>query len=136
MKYIIMLNSTLNEAQDYGNWSPGEIQAQMTHMEVIHRELAENGELVTQECLTLPDETWLVRAGDDGQIITDGVFPEAKEFVVGYTIIDVTSADRALAIAARMSMAPGPGGKPAHTVHEVRRVMDQQFALEDLTHGA
>jgi hypothetical protein len=128
MKYIIMLNSTLGEAQDYASWSPEDIQAQMAHMDAIHRELAERGELVTQECLTLPNETWLVRAGEAGQIITDGVFPEAKEFVVGYTIVDVDSADRALAIAARMSMAPGPGGAPAHSVHEVRRVMDQQYA--------
>jgi hypothetical protein len=29
-----------------------------------------------------------VRAGKDGAPITDGVFPEAKEFLAGYWIVD------------------------------------------------
>ena len=61
-----------------------------------------------------------MRAGDDGTPITDGVFPEAKEFLVGYWIVDVDSPERAYEIAAEASAAPGPGGKPLNMAIEVR----------------
>jgi len=64
-----------------------------------------------------------VRAADDGKPITDGVFPESKEFLVGYWIIDVDSPERAYQIAAEASAAPGPGGKPLNMAIEVRQVM-------------
>ena len=34
-------------------------------------------------------------AGKDGTPVTDGVFPESKEFLAGYWIVDVESAERA-----------------------------------------
>ena len=40
--------------------------------------------------------------------ITDGVFPEAKEFLAGFWIVDVESPERAYAIAAQ-----GVGGARA-----------------------
>lgn len=43
---------------------------------------------------------------------SDGVFPETKEFLAGYWIVDVESPERADAIAAEASAAPGVGGKP------------------------
>jgi len=51
------------------------------------------------------------------------VFPESKEFLAGYWIVDVESAERAYAIAAEASAAPGPGGKPLNLSIEVREVM-------------
>jgi hypothetical protein len=47
--------------------------------------------------------------------ITDGVFPETKEFLAGYWIVDVENAERAYAIAAQASAAPGPRGQPLTT---------------------
>jgi hypothetical protein len=63
------------------------------------------------------------RAGQDGKPITDGVFPETKEFLAGYWIVDVESPERAYAIAAEASAAPGPGGEPLNMGIEVRQVM-------------
>ncbi len=40
------------------------------------------------------------------------MFPETKEFLAGYWIVDVESPERADAIAAEASAAPGVGGKP------------------------
>ena len=54
---------------------------------------------------------------------TDGVFPESKEFLVGYWIIDVDSPERAYQIAAEASAAPGKAGKPLNMAIEVRQVM-------------
>ena len=42
-----------------------------------------------------------MRAGKDGAPVTDGVFPESKEFLAGYWIVDVESPERAYEIAAR-----------------------------------
>ena len=55
--------------------------------------------------------------------ITDGVFPETKEFLAGYWIVDVDSPERADELAAAASAAPGPGGAPLNLAIEVREVM-------------
>jgi hypothetical protein len=68
------------------------------------------GELVAVEGLTSPDQAKLVRAGKNGTPVTDGVFPESKEFLAGYWIVDVESPERAYEIAAHASAAPGPAG--------------------------
>ena len=65
----------------------------------------------------------IVRASKHGTPITDGVFPETKEFLAGYWIVDVDSADRTYQIAARASAAPGPGGASLNMPIEVRQVM-------------
>ena len=64
-----------------------------------------------------------MRVGKDGEPVTDGVFPESKEFLAGYWIVDVDSEKRAHEIAARASSAPGPDGKPFVIPIEVRQVM-------------
>ena len=64
-----------------------------------------------------------MRAGKDGAPeVTDGPFAEAKEFLAGYWIVDVESTERAYAIAARASAAPGPGRRAAeHADRGARR---------------
>src|SRR5687767_3420496 len=85
--------------------------------------LRKSGELAAAEGLAGPDQAKRVRAGKDGKPITDGVFPETKEFLAGYWIVDVESPERAHELAAEASMAPGPGGTPLYLVIEVRQVM-------------
>jgi hypothetical protein len=65
----------------------------------------------------------MVRAGSDGTPITDGVFPESKEFLAGYWIVDVETPEQAYQIAARVSAAPGPGGKQGNMPIEVRPIL-------------
>ena len=79
------------------------------------------GQLVTAEGLVSPDQTRLVKANDDGSpVVTDGPFAESKEFIAGFWIINVKSADDAYKMAARVSSCPGPGGKPMNMLVEVR----------------
>ena len=92
-------------------------------MKNFARKLTASGELVAAEGLAGPDQAKRVRAGADGKPITDGVFPETKEFLAGYWIVDVDSPERAYAIAAEASAAPGPGGVPLNMPIEVRQVM-------------
>jgi hypothetical protein len=123
MKYILMMTGTKADFEWYGQWTKQDLEAQFAFMHAFNKELKDAGVLISTEGLAFPDQAKIVRAGSDGQPITDGVFPESKEFLAGYWIIDVESPERAYQIAARASAAPGPGGKPAHMPIEVRPVM-------------
>jgi hypothetical protein len=90
----------------------------------LNRELTERGEFVAGEGLTPPGQARVVRVKKDGTpAVTDGPFPEAKEFLAGFWIVEVDRADRAYEIAAKVSSAPGPGGTPLIIPVEVRQVM-------------
>ena len=105
------------------NWPKQDIQAHIAFMINFSKKLGQSGELVSAEGLAGPDQAKLVRAGKDGTPVTDGVFPESKEFLAGYWIVDVESPERAYQIAAQASAAPGPGGAPLNMPIEVRQVM-------------
>ena len=122
MKYILMMN-TPNGPYRVSSWPKADFQAHIAFMKSFAGKLAGAGELVAAEGLAGPDQARLVRAGQDGKPITDGVFPETKEFLAGYWIVDVESPERAYAIAAEASAAPGPGGGPLNMGIEVRQVM-------------
>jgi hypothetical protein len=105
-------------------WSPDDLKAHMAFMHRLNKELTEAGELVAAEGLAAPGEAKLVRAHKNGgPPATDGVFPESKEFLAGFWMVDVDRQDRAYEIAAKASTAPGPGGKPLIIPIEVRQVM-------------
>ena len=124
MKYILLMSGTRGGVSGYQAWSPGDRD---THMEVLRtlvKELVENGEFVATQGLVEPNEAKVVRGEKDGLPVTDGIFPESKEFLLGYWIIDVTSPERAYAIAGRISSAPGPGRIPTNMPIEVRQFAD------------
>jgi len=121
MKYILMMNTRAE--QGVPNWPRGDLRAHIAFMKKLNQDLHESGELVSAEGLSFPDQAKLVRAGKDGTPITDGVFPESKEFLAGFWIVDVETPERAYAIAAQASAAPGPGGAPLNMPIEVRPVM-------------
>jgi hypothetical protein len=123
MKYILMMNCPRTGYDTFGAWPKKDIQAHMAFMHSLNKALRESGELVSCEGLADPKQAKIVRAGKDGAPVTDGVFPEAKEFLAGYWIVDVESTEQAYAIAARASAAPGPGGTQMSIPIEVRQVM-------------
>jgi len=83
MKYILMMN-TMKAGAGVPNWPKKDLQAHIAFMRSFVNDLRESGELVSAEGLSFPDQAKLVRAGKDGMPITDGVFPEGKEFLAGY----------------------------------------------------
>jgi len=123
MKYMLMMNTPGTGPYQIASWPQKDIQAHIEFMIGFAKKLGQAGELVSAEGLAGPDQAKLVRAGKGGAPITDGVFPEAKEFLAGYWIVDVESPERAYAIAAEASAAPGPGGAPLNMGIEVRQVM-------------
>ncbi len=123
MKFILMMNTPGGGPYKIAAWPEKDIKAHIAFMQGFAARLRDQGELVGAEGLAGPDRATLVRAGKDRQPITDGVFPETKEFLAGYWIVDVESPERAYAIAAEASAAPGPGGAPLNMGIEVREVM-------------
>ncbi len=120
--------------QDYGGvdesvppmseWMPEEIEAHIRYQKDLNAELRERGELVEAQALTTPElAKFVVSDGAAAPVVTDGPFPESKELLAGYRMIDVESVERAIEIAARGSAAPGPGGVPIKQSIEVREVM-------------
>jgi hypothetical protein len=124
MKYMLMMHAPRGTG-DYkvNEWSPEDFQAHIAFMHRFNAELMAAGEWVDAQGLAAPAEAKLVRAGKDGAPVTDGPFPEAKEFLAGFWVVEVDSPEHAYAIAARASAAPGPGGAPLNMPIEVRQVM-------------
>lgn len=131
MRYLLMMHVPRGTGEyEIFNWAPDDFQAHIAHLQQINRELTEAGEWVDVLALAPPAQAVLVRAGTDGAPVTDDPFPETKEFLAGYWLVDVDSPERAYAIAARASAAPGPGGAPLNMPIEVRQVMSAPPAPE------
>jgi hypothetical protein len=106
-------------------WAPEDIRAHMNYYRALIKELTDSGELVEQQALTGPELAKVVTAdGATAPVVTDGPFPELKEMLAGYQLVDVESEQRAIEIAARLSCVPGPAGVPLQQPIGVRRVMD------------
>jgi hypothetical protein len=123
MKYILMMSIPKTGYEVYGAWTPEDIKANIGFVRGLNKRLRDSGEFVAADGLDMPDHAKVVRAGENGMPITDGVFPESKEFLAGYLMVDVESTERAYEIAAIWSAAPGPQGLPLNMAIEVRQVM-------------
>lgn len=129
MKYMLIMNTPLDGYTQYLSWPKKVLEANIAFMRAFSKKLKDAGELVGGEGLASPQQARLVRAGKDGRPITDGVFPESKEFLAGYWIIDVDSPERAYELAAEASTAPGApvtaadGSTIDHLWIEVREIM-------------
>jgi len=121
MKYILLMSGTKGGVDTYRAWSPKDIETHMAVLMSLNKELTESGEFVATQGLAGPAEAKVVRGQKNGMPVTDGIFPESKEFLLGYWIVDVATPERAYAIAGRISAAPGPGGVPTNMPIEVRQ---------------
>ena len=129
MKYILMMHGSKAGWESYAKWSKEDLQRNLAFMHGFNKELKDAGVFVDTKGLAWPQDAKLVHANDNGEPVTDGVFPESKEFLAGYWIIDVETPEQACKIAARVSSAPGPGGKPGKMPIEVRQVLSGQGDL-------
>jgi hypothetical protein len=105
-------------------WRPADIKAHIDFQIALNHELTQLGELVDAQGLAGPDQAkFVVCDGVTAPVVTDGPYPETKELLAGYRLIDVDSLERAIEIAAKASAAPGPDGVPVRDAIEVRQVM-------------
>lgn len=127
MKFMLIMNTPRNGYDEYMNWPKKILEANFAFMAAFTRKLAEAGELVATAGLASPKQARRVRTGQDGKPITDGVFPESKEYLAGWWIVDVDSPERAIEIAAEASTAPGvPVTGMTEFWIEVREVMNSR----------
>lgn len=120
MKYILLMSGTKSGVDHYRAWTPKDIEGHMSVLLGIEKELKTSGEFIGSQGLSAPNEAKVVRGEKNGVPVTDGIFPESKEFLLGYWIVDVATPDRAYQIAAKIATAPGPGGVPTNMPIEVR----------------
>ena len=121
MKFMVQMN--VKRGPYMQGWSQEDVKRMVGFMNKTNAELKAAGQWVLGEGLVSPEEARLVTANQDGTpSVTDGPFAESKEFIAGFWIIEVKDADEAYRIAARISLCPGPGGKPLHMPLEVRAV--------------
>lgn len=127
MRYMLMQaygGVELEGCPPMTEWSPEDVRGHIQFQYALNTELLERGELVDAQGLAGPDVAkFVVSDGVNPPKIVDGPYPESKELLAGYRIVDVDSLDRALEIAALSSASPGPGGVAIRQQIEVRQVM-------------
>jgi len=126
MKYVLLIHGNQKTWDDVSaSWSRDDIRAMIAFMRELGKDLADSGELVDTQGLGGPAYARTVRAQPDGDpVVTDGPYPEAKEVLISYWVVDVKSPERAVEIAARISATPGRGGVPVNQPVEVHPVME------------
>ncbi|MFE3799816.1 hypothetical protein KHQ06_14875 [Nocardia tengchongensis] len=119
MKYILLAYTNTADWASVDYSSP-EFAAMCKFYEELGAELTESGELVTTMGLADPSLTWTVRKSASGPVASDGPYAEVKEVLASFSVVDVDSHDRAMAIAARVAdntgdtveVRPLPDGPP------------------------
>ena len=124
-KFLLMVNydgGDIDTLMD--EWDPSHVSAHMNHYEALNKELTESSELVGLTGLADARRARIVKSdGTSAPVVTDGPFPESKEVLAGFQVVDVESEARAIEIAAKVSAVPGPGGVLIRQPIEVRQVM-------------
>jgi len=126
MRFMLLQNygQVESDCAPMTEWSPEDIKAHIEFQQALNAELAELGELVDAQGLAGPElARFVVSDGISAPVITDGPYPESKELLAGYRLVDVETAERAIEIAARASAAPGQNGVPIRQPIEVREVL-------------
>ena len=126
-KYLILKHYTGGPEQathaPMDEWTADEVEAHMSFQHEVSRILRESGEFVDAQALS-PQGAWVQYGGPDAApVVTDGPFPETKELIAGWYVIDVDSEQRAHEVAALVSRAPGKDGEPIYEWLEVRPIM-------------
>jgi hypothetical protein len=125
MRFMIIVKATkeTEAASRPGEGIPN-MEKIMAGMAAYHEELAKADALLDASGLQPSSKGWRIRySGTKGTVI-DGPFPETKELIAGYTLIQVKSREEAVEWARRF---PSPAGEGREAEVEVR----QLFELDD-----
>src|ERR1700691_1634676 len=83
MKYILLMSGTKAGVEAYHAWPKRDIEAHMAVLWRINQDLTGSGEFVATQGLAGPKEAKVVRGEKNGLPVTDGIFPESMEFLLG-----------------------------------------------------
>ena len=119
MRFMIIVKATKDS--EAGVMPPESLLAEMG---AYHEELAKAGVLIDGSGLQPSSKGWRIKYSGNSRTYVDGPFPETKELIAGYTLIQVKSVQEAIEWTKRFPN-PAVNGKAAEI--EVR----QLFELED-----
>ena len=135
-KYLLLKHyrggpeKTANHAVPMDQWTEQEITDHFAFMDHLARTLTESGEFVDSQALS-PKGTFVRFEAQGKPPVTDGPFAETKDLIAGWMIIDVGSEARAHEVAALLSSAAGPGGRPVQEWIEVRPFLTPGATVTD-----
>ncbi|MEU7931615.1 YciI family protein [Micromonospora echinofusca] len=105
MKYMILINHNKQTRDAWQNMSEAEQAVGMkAHMSLVG-DLSESGELIVSDALADQSQAKRVLIKDGQVSTTDGPFPEVKEYVAGFYLIECESIEKAVEHAARIPEA-------------------------------
>ncbi len=85
--------------------APDELEKIMRDVDQVDADMRDKGVWVFAGGLHGPDASTTLRPQGDDTVVTDGPFIEAKEYIGGFSIIDVPDLDAALDWGRRLSVA-------------------------------
>src|ERR1700712_2113712 len=97
MKYILLMKyEAIEGVPPIHEWSPADIRVHIDFQQAMGAELTERGEMVDGQGLAGPETAKIVVSdGLSAPVISDGPFPESKEFLAGWWLVDVENEARA-----------------------------------------
>ncbi len=127
MRYMIIVKATHDS--EVGTMPSESLLADMGR---FHEELAKAGILRDASGLKPSSAGWRIRYSGKKATVVDGPFPETKELVAGYTLIEVKSREEALEWTRRYPNPANDGGEGEIEVREFFELDDfeQNDAVE------
>jgi hypothetical protein len=98
VKYILLI---YQNPEAFQALSEDELNQIMGEVDTIIEELTKSGEWVGGEGLAHPSNAKTVRVREGAPVVTDGPYLEAKEHLVGFSLVECESIERATEIAVR-----------------------------------
>ncbi len=117
MKFVILIWSNPESRAIWDKIPPAERVVGLRDYAALNEDLADSGEMVASSALADPGRAKRVTAREGQIIVSDGPYPEVKEFLAGFYLVDCATMDRAVEVAARIPEA-------AYGLVEVRPTMD------------
>lgn len=106
MKFLLLIYSNPASREVWSRLPREQRAIGLEAYTALTEELAANGELIATEALADPSQAQRVSVDDAGKAsVTDGPFPEMKELVAGFYLVDCEDRERATRIAARIPEA-------------------------------
>ncbi|WP_328347696.1 YciI family protein [Micromonospora sp. NBC_00421] len=105
MKYLILISHNAQARDLWQAMSDTERQLGVEAHTTLVDELTATGELLASEALADPATARRVRVDRGRTTATDGPFPEVKEYLAGFYLVECDSIERAVALAARVPEA-------------------------------
>lgn len=103
MKYVLLIHMVEEAFQQlHGD----ERQAVVDHHRKLQRDMRRAGQFEAGIRLAPTNSSVLVTTRGDGQVITDGVYAETKEHLVGLYLLDCENLEQAIEYARRIPVVP------------------------------